>query len=98
MKVQTLTLFAMAFLSVGTFSLTAQAHSGRTNSEGCHNNRNNGTYHCHNSGAQSSEPAVEPEVTSVEEWRVVSVGDGDTIRVNRDDETTTVRLACIDAV
>jgi len=23
------------------------SHSGRTNSDGCHNNRKNGTYHCH---------------------------------------------------
>lgn len=23
------------------------AHSGRTNSEGCHNDRKAGTYHCH---------------------------------------------------
>lgn len=30
-------------------------------------------------------------------WTIVSVGDGDTVRVNRDGETTTVRLACIDA-
>lgn len=26
------------------------AHSGRTNSDGCHNNRKTGGYHCHNSG------------------------------------------------
>ena len=24
------------------------AHGGRTNSEGCHNNRKTGDYHCHN--------------------------------------------------
>jgi len=23
------------------------SHSGRTNSDGCHNDRKNGTYHCH---------------------------------------------------
>lgn len=26
---------------------TAFAHSGRTNKDGCHNDRKNGTYHCH---------------------------------------------------
>jgi len=26
------------------------AHSGRTNAAGCHNDRKNGGYHCHNSG------------------------------------------------
>lgn len=29
------------------------AHSGRTNAEGCHNNRKTGDYHCHNSGNSS---------------------------------------------
>ncbi|MCO7227564.1 YHYH domain-containing protein [Pleionea sp. CnH1-48] len=28
----------------------SQAHSGRTNSDGCHNDRKNGGYHCHNGG------------------------------------------------
>lgn len=32
------------------FQQVALAHSGRTNSEGCHNNRRTGNYHCHNSG------------------------------------------------
>lgn len=27
-----------------------QAHGGRTNSQGCHNDRKRGDYHCHNSG------------------------------------------------
>ena len=26
----------------------ASAHSGGTNSEGCHNQKSNNTYHCHN--------------------------------------------------
>ena len=33
-----------------TFSTFAFSHSGRTNSEGCHNDNSNGTYHCHNNG------------------------------------------------
>lgn len=32
-----------------------------------------------------------------QEYRVLSVGDGDTIRVTKGSETTTIRLACIDA-
>jgi hypothetical protein len=32
----------------------ASAHGGRTNSEGCHNDRKNGGYHCHNGGAGPS--------------------------------------------
>jgi len=30
------------------------AHSGRTNSEGCHNNSKTGSYHCHNSKSKKS--------------------------------------------
>ena len=29
------------------------AHSGGTNSDGCHNNYSNNTYHCHNGGSDS---------------------------------------------
>lgn len=31
------------------FSFSTLAHSGRTNSAGCHHDRINGGYHCHNS-------------------------------------------------
>jgi len=31
--------------------LLANAHGGRTNSSGCHNNRKTGGYHCHGSRA-----------------------------------------------
>jgi|TARA_B110000211_G_scaffold55661_1_gene61946 hypothetical protein len=33
-------------------SYSASAHSGRTNSEGCHNDKKRGEYHCHNSKSQ----------------------------------------------
>ena len=32
----------------------ALSHGGRTNSEGCHNNRKTGDYHCHNTGKSST--------------------------------------------
>ena len=32
----------------------AKAHPGGLNSEGCHNNRKTGDYHCHRSGASGS--------------------------------------------
>lgn len=41
----------LAILLVAT---PAYAHPGRTNSEGCHNNRKTGDYHCHNGGSRSS--------------------------------------------
>lgn len=31
----------------------AQAHSGRTNAQGCHTNHKTGEYHCHNSGTNT---------------------------------------------
>lgn len=85
-----------------------QAHSGRTNSEGCHNNRRTGDYHCHNSGTPSSansQPAPLERPNSAATftladdayWRVRSVGDGDTLRVAKGDEVVTIRLGCIDA-
>ena len=40
------------------FPSIAQAHSGGTNSEGCHNQTSNNTYHCHNSGSGSSDSAL----------------------------------------
>ncbi len=30
------------------------AHGGRTNAEGCHNDRKNGGYHCHGGGSVST--------------------------------------------
>jgi hypothetical protein len=39
---------ALSFYLVGTSS----AHSGRTDSSGCHNNYSNNTYHCHNNKYQ----------------------------------------------
>lgn len=35
-------------------AIQVDAHSGRTDSSGCHNDRSNGTYHCHNGGSSSS--------------------------------------------
>lgn len=36
---------------------SAFAHSGGLNSEGCHNDRKNGTYHCHRAAA----PLIAPQ-------------------------------------
>ena len=35
-------------MSIACIALQVQAHGGRTNAEGCHNDRKNGGYHCHN--------------------------------------------------
>lgn len=35
-------------------SAPAWSHGGRTNAEGCHNDRKNGGYHCHGGGSSPS--------------------------------------------
>ncbi len=105
-----------------TFAAAYQgtAHSGRTDSSGCHNDRKNGGYHCHgasgggsSSGSSSpsvplnspintielpgSRPSSQPSSGSTAYAQIISVGDGDTIRVNKQGQRITVRLACIDA-
>lgn len=40
-----LALFAL--IAVMFFSVIASAHSGRTNSQGCHTNSKTGGHHCH---------------------------------------------------
>ena len=94
-------IFGLLLTSVITPSLS---HSGRTNSSGCHTNHSTGDYHCHNGGSSrsgSSNPSrtatPSPSDAAQASWIVVSIGDGDTIRVSRNGETTTVRLACLDA-
>jgi hypothetical protein len=44
-------LFAM---SIACIAQQTQAHGGRTNAEGCHNDRKNGGYHCHNGNASAT--------------------------------------------
>ena len=40
--------------AIACIGLQVQAHGGRTNAEGCHNDRKNGGYHCHNGNASTS--------------------------------------------
>lgn len=53
----------MRFLSIAAAAttlvlpVTASAHPGGLNSEGCHNNRKTGDYHCHRGGQSRSAPA-----------------------------------------
>ena len=41
-------------LMLVSIAAPAGAHRGRTNAEGCHNNRKTGGYHCHNGGHSRS--------------------------------------------
>ncbi|RZI80861.1 MAG: YHYH domain-containing protein [Rubrivivax sp.] len=38
---------ALAAMAVFLFAASAFAHSGGTDSSGCHNDRKSGGYHCH---------------------------------------------------
>lgn len=43
-------MFALLYLAMAGHTF---AHGGRTNAEGCHNERKSGGYHCHEDGSQS---------------------------------------------
>ena len=73
----------------------AFAHGGGLDSSGCHTNRKTGDRHCHRGSGSSSQ-----RFTGLVSGPVVlvSVGDGDTIRVkDAKGNRVTIRLACIDA-
>ena len=75
--------------------LPVTAHGGGLDSEGCHTNRKTGDLHCHRSSSSSLKPVSGLVSGPV---KLISVGDGDTVRVSsRQGEKITIRLACIDA-
>ena len=66
----------LLFLLVFFYSAnSSNSHSGRTNSEGCHNQRSNGTYHCHGSKSYSKNNSI-PKASNA-----IKVVDGDTIYI-----------------
>lgn len=67
---------------------TLLSHGGRTNSEGCHNDRINGGYHCHT----QQRPTLQPGP-----WTVTRVVDGDTIKASDGAQDISIRLGCIDS-
>lgn len=52
-------LYILAMLLLGSDPVLA--HGGGLNSEGCHNNRKTGDYHCHRGGGSDSSLAPDPE-------------------------------------
>ncbi|MDA9587366.1 thermonuclease family protein [bacterium] len=79
----------------GLFVEPVHSHGGGLDISGCHNNRKTGDHHCHRSGSSPSAKSrglVSGPVT------LLSVGDGDTVRIQDKSGTkVTIRLACIDA-
>lgn len=61
-----LLLIVLGSLCLGAMGLVddANAHPGRTASDGCHNDRKNGGRHCHG-GPQPSQPTVSPRTGEV---------------------------------
>lgn len=54
MRVETSAVAAVLTLGLSLALGSALAHPGGLNSEGCHNNRKTGDYHCHNRGGSSA--------------------------------------------
>ncbi len=52
------------------------AHSGRTNSEGCHNNRKTGGYHCHGSSTPKKSTYSTPKADTSEGFTIIPTGLG----------------------
>ena len=81
-------IYPLIFLSL---SSPVFAHGGGLNSEGCHNNRKTGDYHCHRG------PKAKTKRRSSSKQEVLvgipKVTDGDTIRIGN----TRIRLHGIDA-
>ena len=92
MKFKAFALFAaLAVLEIQP----SYPHGGGLDASGCHKNSKTGDRHCHRSGnrpRQKSSGLISGPVT------LVSVGDGDTVRViDKSGAKVTIRLACIDA-
>lgn len=56
---------ASTLIVMGTITpISADAHSGRTNSDGCHTNRKTGEHHCHGGSSSSSSGSSSPDSSS----------------------------------
>lgn len=96
MKKVVLVLCAITLCAVMLHPNQAQGHPGRTNAQGCHTNNQTGDRHCHEPGTNAPIiPSLERVETSSAE--IVSIGDGDTLRVKTQGQMVTTRLGCIDA-
>ena len=62
MRLPSITILVGASLSVAAQPTSAASHPGGLNSEGCHNNRRTGDYHCHRGNARQS-AAARPQTT-----------------------------------
>ena len=63
-------------------------HGGRLDSKGCHNDKKNNSYHCHNKNSQKDKLELNKKNVIIE-----SCYDGDTCTTRKGEK---IRLACID--
>ncbi len=80
------------FLLLFIVQSTAYPHSGRTDAQGGHTNKKTGEYHFHN--RPESKPSVLPQSNFAVE--VLSVVDGDTIKIDYKGQKESIRLIGID--
>ncbi|TBR20722.1 YHYH domain-containing protein [bacterium] len=80
-----------------TLALSAAAHPGGVDAEGCHRDKAAGTRHCHPERAGTRAPVKPSPVKERFSGQVVSVKDGDTVEVLRAGKAVRIRLAEIDA-
>ena len=71
---------------------TAYPHSGRTDAQGGHTNKKTGEYHFHN--RPESKLSTQPQSNS--EVKVLSVVDGDTLKISYKGQKESIRLIGID--
>lgn len=64
------------FLAFLLLPILAFAHSGRTNSQGCHNDIKHGGYHCHSGSSSSSTTPSYPASSSKSSGRIERDDDG----------------------
>jgi len=87
-------IFNFILLLITTSSLFAKSkdifisHGGKLNFEGCHNDKKNNSYHCHNKNSQSDKFESNKKNVIIE-----SCYDGDTCTTSEGEK---IRLACID--
>ena len=71
---------------------TACSHSGRTDAQGGHTNKKTGEYHFHNK--PKSNPSTTPQTNFA--VKVLSIVDGDTLKINYKGQKESIRLIGID--
>ena len=91
------------FLPILSLSFSSFSHSGRTNSEGCHNVKKTGGYHCHGSGSSpkinnNSNDSNQNDTSEIvlRKFKNRYCYDGDTCYVTINGEDTKIRLLELD--